>query len=113
MESASRLAMTAICTVVLAFVFTSTASARMLNVPVGSEATWVELASGEHLTVGRSVGRVAVDTRRIEAHCRRSDEGFSGYIQLVRARQAAGSLIEFRCLKRAAEEAHASNESRS
>mgnify|MGYP001814595550 FL=1 len=110
MYSAFRLAIAAFCA--LAFVSASTASARMLNVPVGSEATWVELESGEHRTVGRSVGRVAVDTRRIAAHCRRSDEGFSGYVQLVRARQSSGNLIEFRCLKRSAEDRVASNEKR-
>ena len=107
MNSAFRLTITAFCAFGLALVTASAASSRTLNVPVGSE-----LESGEHLTVGRSVGRVAVDTRRIEAHCRRSDEGFSGYIQLVRARQAGGNLIEFRCLKRSAEDVLASNDKR-
>ena len=112
MNSAFRLTITAFCAFGLALVTASAASSRTLNVPVGSESPSVELESGEHLTVGRSVGRVAVDTRRIEAHCRRSDEGFSGYIQLVRARQAGGNLIEFRCLKRSAEDVLASNDKR-
>ena len=70
-----------------------------LTIPVGREATWLHLPSGEKRVDGRRVASVEISRRRIARRCLDHDADFNGYARLSRIRGPRGEwLVRVDCL---------------